>query len=328
MTINLKNKIYLTSIILCILSQSAFARDKMQIVGSSTVYPFSTMVAERLGSKGNFKTPVVESTGTGGGFQLFCSGVGESHPDISNASRAIKDTEYSDCQTKGVKEIIEVKFGNDGIVFANNRKAKKMNFTLAQIWQAMSAKGKLPKMWNEIDPSLPAMKIEILTPPPTSGTRDAWNELVMEQGCDEKIKAVNKKDCQLMREDGPVVEAGENDALIVQKLSGNNEAFGIFGFSYFDANQDQLQASSIMGIEPKLESIQAYEYAISRPLYFYVKKAHIGAVPGIKEFLDAFVSESAIGDEGYLLDAGLIPLTSEQRANLRSDISTMKIYSK
>ena len=293
------------------------ARDQIQIVGSSTVYPFSTLVAERFGSSGKFKTPVVESTGTGGGMKLFCQGVGESHPDVSNASRAMKSSEREDCVKNGVKDIIEVSFGNDGIAFASDISNKPINFTLKQLWMAMAENGPKPAKWSDIDKSLPDTKISILVPPPTSGTRDAWNDKVMKGGCPAELKKKDKKACKIMREDGPVVEAGENDALIVQKLGANPQIFGIFGFSYLENNSDKIQAATINGVEISLESIQSYKYPVARPLFFYVKKAHIGVIPGLKEYLSAFANEKAIGDEGYLIDAGLVPLEDGQRAKLR-----------
>lgn len=307
-------------------STNAVARDQIQIVGSSTVYPFATIVAERFGSKGRYKTPVIESTGTGGGMKLFCGGVGEGYPDITNASRAIKSSEMKNCASKGVNDIIEVKIGNDGIAFANDKKATKFNFTRKQLWTAMAEHGPKPTYWSEIDSSLPKMKIQILTPPPTSGTRDAWNAKVMKKGCSADVKAMvkakklGKKACRAMREDGAVIEAGENDALIVQKLEANKELFGIFGFSYLENNSNRIQASTIEGVEISLDNIQSYEYPIARPLFFYVKKAHMDVIPGMAQFLKAFASEKAIGDDGYLADAGLVPLTPEQRASLRKAV--------
>ncbi|MEM7293039.1 MAG: substrate-binding domain-containing protein [Pseudomonadota bacterium] len=299
-------------------SGAVHAREQIRIVGSSTVYPFATVVAEELSRKG-FKAPVIESTGTGGGMKLFCAGIGQQHPDVTNASRAMKDSEWELCQKNGVSEIIEIIVGNDGIAFANSVEAPRFDFTPQQIWAAMAAKGPLPSKWSEIDPNLPDVKIEILTPPPTSGTRDAWNSLVMGTGCDAAVKQANKKDCALMREDGAVVEAGENDTLLVQKLTANPNAFAIFGFSYLDSNLDRIQASTINGNEISLDSIQSYEYPVSRPLYFYVKKAHVGVIPGIQEYMMEFTSEDAVGEEGYLADIGLVPLDEER---LEANIDT------
>ena len=309
-------------------SGAASARDQIQVVGSSTVYPFSTIVAERFGNKGDFKTPVIESTGTGGGMKLFCQGVGSNHPDISNASRAMKSSEWENCQTAGVTDIIEVAFGNDGIAFANSVKGPKLNLTRKQLWMALAEHGPKPEKWNEIDPSLPDAKITVMVPPPTSGTRDAWNSLVMEQGLPGEVKEKNKKDCEVLREDGAAVEAGENDTLIVQKLEANPKAFGIFGFSYLENNMDKIQAAAIEGVAINLESIQDYSYPISRPLFFYVKKAHIGVIPGLQEYLLEFTSEDAIGPEGYLIDAGLVPLDDESRAKVRTDAKNLTTMQK
>jgi len=317
-----------------VLAAPAQARDQIRIVGSSTVFPFSTAVAEAFGRKGGFKTPVVESTGTGGGLQLFCSGAGLDTPDIANASRRIKASEVELCSQNGVAEIVEVKVGYDGIVVANSKQAPRLSLTKQQIFQALAKQvpvdGKLVenpyKMWSDIDPSLPAKKIEVLGPPPTSGTRDAFVELAMEGGAEAfpTLKALadtDKKAFQAVahgiREDGAYVEAGENDNLIVQKLEANPDALGIFGFSFLDQNTDRVQGSIVGGVEPTFENIAAGEYGISRSLYFYVKKAHVGQVPGIEEYVAEFTSEGAAGDEGYLADKGLIPLAAGERKGVR-----------
>ena len=307
---------------------AVMARDQIQIVGSSTVYPFATIVAERFGNKGNFKTPVIESTGTGGGMKLFCQGVGESNPDITNASRAIKSSEWEDCQKNGVMDIVEVIIGNDGIAFANSVKGPKLNLTRKQLWMALAEHGPKPQKWNEIDPSLPDAKINVLIPPPTSGTRDAWDSLVMGKGCPAEVKEKNKKDCEVIREDGAAVEAGENDTLIVQKLEADPKAFGIFGFSYLESNMDKIQAADIEGVEINIDTIQDYSYPIARPLFFYVKKAHVGVIPGLKEYVEEFVSEDAIGDEGYLIDAGLVPLADAKRKEVRNTAMNLKPMTK
>ena len=302
---------------------AASARDQIQIVGSSTVYPFSTVVAERFGNRGYFKTPVIESTGTGGGMKLFCQGVGPNYPDVSNASRAMKKSEWENCQRSGVSDIIEVAFGNDGIAFANSVKGPKLNLTRKQLWTALAEHGPKPKKWNEIDPSLPNAKITVLVPPPTSGTRDAWNSLVMKKGCPDAVKKKDKKSCEVLREDGAAVEAGENDTLIVQKLEANPRAFGIFGFSYLENNRDKIQAARVEGVEISLDAIQDYSYPIARPLFFYVKKAHIAVIPGLREFLLEFTSEDAIGEEGYLMDVGLVPLDETSMSTLRSNAKNL-----
>ena len=304
-------------------SGAAIARDQVQVVGSSTVYPFSTIVAERFGNRGKFKTPVIESTGTGGGMKLFCQGIGSKHPDISNASRAMKSSEWENCQKKGVTDIIEVAFGNDGIAFANNINSPKLNLTRKQLWLALAEHGPKPQKWSEIDAALPDTKITVLVPPPTSGTRDAWNSLVMKKGCPDEVKNKDKKACKVLREDGAAVEAGENDTLIVQKLEANPNAFGIFGFSYLENNRDRIQASSVEGVEISLASIQDYSYPVARPLFFYVKKAHIGVIPGLQEYLLEFTSEDAIGEEGYLIDTGLVPLEAGKLAKLKADAKNL-----
>jgi phosphate transport system substrate-binding protein len=323
----MKQTIALAALATLAFAASAEARDQIRIVGSSTVYPFSTAVAESFGKSGEFKTPVVESTGTGGGFKLFCAGVGVDHPDISNASRAIKSSEIADCAKNGVTAITEVKIGYDGLSIANSKAGPKMSITIPQIWLALAkdvpVNGALApnpyKNWSDIDPSLPNEKIEVLGPPPTSGTRDAFVELVLDKGCAEfaEVKALegdaHKAACQTIREDGAFIEAGENDNLIVQKLEANPKAFGVFGFSFLDQNIDKLQGSQVDGVAPTFETIADGSYPVSRPLFFYVKNAHAGVIPGIKEFVAEFVSDRASGEEGYLADKGLIPLPAGER---------------
>jgi phosphate transport system substrate-binding protein len=319
---------------------AAEARDQIRIVGSSTVFPFSTRVAEEFGRTTNFKTPVIESTGTGGGFKLFCNGVGTDNPDLTNASRAIKTSEIESCAKAGVTEITEVKIGYDGIVLANSKESDVMDITLAQLWMALAkdvpdGKGGLipnPNVtWKDVDPALPDVKIEVLGPPPTSGTRDAFAELAMEGGCEEfdAVKAIEDKKkkqavCQGVREDGAYIEAGENDVLIVRKLEANKDAFGVFGYSFLDQNQDQIQGSTIEGIAPTYEAISSGEYPISRSLYFYVKKAHVGTIPGMKEYIAEFTSEKAWGPEGYLADKGLIAMPEEEREAVRAAATSLK----
>ncbi len=315
------------------MAASAQARDQIRIVGSSTVFPFSTTVAEQFGKTTNFKTPVVESTGSGGGLKLFCGGVGVQHPDITNASRRIKKSEVERCAKNGVTKITEVKIGFDGIVIANSKSAPQMKISLKQLFLALAKdvpanadgsqlKPNPYKMWNEIDASLPKQKIEVLGPPPTSGTRDAFVELAMEGGCKafSGIKAMKKSDkkkykavCHGIREDGAFIEAGENDVLIIQKLVANKNAFGIFGFSFLDSNADKIQGSIVNGTAPEFETIASGKYPVSRSMYFYVKNAHVGVVPGIKEYVAEFTAEKAWGPEGYLADKGLIPLPDAAR---------------
>lgn len=325
------------------------ARDNINIVGSSTVYPFATVVAEQFGKAGKFKTPKVESTGTGGGIKLFCGGVGVEYPDIANASRRMKKSEFDACQKAGVKDIVEVEIGYDGIVLAHSTKAKPMTLTRKEIFLALAKQVPDPgcadcnklvanpyKTWKEINPSLPDTKIEVLGPPPTSGTRDAFAELAMEGGCEAFgwIKALKEKDepgfkkvCQSLREDGAYVEAGENDNLIVQKLEANPNAVGIFGYSYLEQNTDKLAAASVDGVEPTYENISAKKYPVSRPLYFYVKKAHVGVIPGLDRFVAEFTSEMAMGEEGYLTGKGLIPLPEKARKEVMSNAKKLKSLS-
>ena len=325
----------------------AAGRDTISVVGSSTVYPFSTVVAERFGKATDFATPKIESTGTGGGMKLFCAGVGVDTPDMSNASRRIKASELEMCKANGVDEVVEVLVGYDGIVFSNAIGAPNISISLQEIFLALAKEIPNPDgsatlienpytNWNEVNPSLPEMKISVYGPPPTSGTRDAFAELALEGGCKTYswIKALKKADknryksiCHSVREDGAYIETGENDNLIVQKLTTNPKAFGIFGFSFLDQNSDTLQGSKVSGAYPTFEDIADGSYPISRPLYFYVKKAHVGKVPGIMEFLEEFTSEDAIGDEGYTTDKGLIPLSYEKLEEMRKSVMSLQSVS-
>jgi phosphate transport system substrate-binding protein len=325
------------------------ARDYIFVVGSSTVYPFATVVAENFGRSTAFKTPKIESTGSGGGLKLFCAGVGVEHPDIANASRRIKASEVQSCATNGVKDIVEVKIGYDGIVLANAKGASSFSLSRKDIFLALakqvpdptnpSAKGVATmldnpyKTWSDVNPDLPKVKIEVLGPPPTSGTRDAFAELAMEGGCKkiDWIKALKKEDkklyksvCHTVREDGAYIEAGENDNLIVQKLQANPNALGVFGFSFLDQNADKVKGNPVDGIAPTFDDIADGKYPVSRPLYFYVKKAHIGVIPGIQEYLAEFTSDKAWGDEGYLSDRGLIPMPDAERRQFASDVQGLK----
>ena len=310
---------------------AAAARDQIQIVGSSTVFPFTTAVAEKFGQGGQFKTPVVESTGTGGGMKLFCSGVGETTPDFTNASRPIKDTELESCKAAGVTPV-EIKVGFDGIVLASSKAGAPADLTKDELFKALAKNvavdGKVVpnpyQNWNEIDASLPATKIEVLGPPPTSGTRDAFVELVMTEACQAEVKAANEKACGEIREDGAFVEAGENDNLIVQKLEANKDAYGIFGFSFLDQNADKLLGHKIDGVDPTFENIASGEYGVSRSLYVYAKKEHVGVIPGMAEFISEFTSDAAFGSEGYLADKGLIPLPDADRATVSADAKALK----
>ncbi|MGF1613646.1 MAG: substrate-binding domain-containing protein [Gammaproteobacteria bacterium] len=325
-------------------AQAQAARDYIFIVGSSTVYPFATVVAERFGKTTGFKAPKIESTGTGGGLKLFCGGVGVQHPDITNASRGIKASEVDTCAANGVQEITEVKIGYDGIAIANNVGAPPMALSLREVYLALAKEVPDPKggdrlvpnpyrTWKDLNPELPDTRIEVLGPPPTSGTRDAFAELAMEGGCStfDFIKAMKDRDesnykrvCHTVREDGGYVEAGENDNLIVQKLGANPKALGVFGFSFLDQNLDKIQGAIIDGVEPDFDSIASGEYPISRSIYFYVKKAHVGVIPGIREYLEEFTSEQAWGPEGYLADRGMIPLRDEEREQVRASVANLE----
>ncbi|MGY0400040.1 MAG: PstS family phosphate ABC transporter substrate-binding protein [Ostreibacterium sp.] len=336
----MKKLLMMTAISTVFLTNAA-ERETINIVGSSTVFPFATVVAENFGQSGKFKTPKIESTGSGGGLKLFCAGNGINTPDITNASRRIKKSELKTCQKNGITDITEVLIGFDGIAIANSKKAPQFSLTRKMLFQALAKKVPNPDgsktlvanpytKWSDIDKSLPSIKIEVLGPPPTSGTRDAFAELVLEGGCKQYdwIKGMKKADkkaykrvCHTIREDGAYIEAGENDNLIVQKLEANPNALGIFGYSFLEQNTDKVQGSKIEGLTPKFETISSGKYKVSRPLYFYIKNSHIGKVPGIEEYTKSFVSEDAIGDDGFLIDRGLIPLSAGQREATRKAVN-------
>jgi len=320
----------------------AEGRDQIKIVGSSTVYPFAATVAENFGRTTAFKTPVVESTGSGGGLKLFCAGVGKNHPDITNASRRIKASEVENCAKNDINDIVEAKVGYDGIVFANSRKSDRIDLTLQDVFLALAKDvpdgngGTQPnpyKTWNEVNSALPNLKIEVMGPPPTSGTRDAFVELAMEGGCKsfpwiKELKNTNKTAykslCHTIREDEAFVEAGENDNLIVQKLNANPDAFGVFGFSFLEQNADIVQGNLINGKAPTFENISSGDYPVSRSLYFYVKKDNIGKVSGITEYLAEFMSPRASGQDGYLADKGLIPMNAEEYAKWKTSVLALE----
>jgi phosphate transport system substrate-binding protein len=332
--------------VLAPIASAQSARDFINVVGSSTVYPFTTTVAEKFGRQGRFKTPKVESTGTGGGIKLFCNGVGPQHADVVNASRRMNASEFDTCRKNGVRDILEVRVGYDGLTLSESKRGPMMNLTRKQVYLALAKQVPDPanptalianpyKTWNQIDKSLPATKIEVLGPPPTSGTRDSFNELYMEAGCrtypwlntlrgqDEKRF---KRLCHTLREDGAFVEAGENDNLIVQKIEANRNAIGIFGFSFLEENLDKLRGSKIDGVEPTYETISSGKYPASRPLFIYVKKAHIGVIPGLREFVNEYVSDKALGEEGYLADRGLVPQLKADLARTRADVKSLKNF--
>lgn len=304
-------------------STIAHARDQISIVGSSTVYPFATMVAERFGQSSGFKTPVIESTGTGGGMKMFCGGIGVDFADVTNASRAIKSSEVELCKSNGVTPV-EFVVGNDGLAFASSNAAKRMNLGIQHIAVALSSEfASEVKTWADVDAfvakktntaiiGLPNRPISVMIPPPTSGTRDAMGELFMKNGY--KKLGLKGKGYKSIREDGVAIEMGENDNLIVEKLVSDPEMFGVFGYSFFDTNRDKVQAADLNGVELTFENIASYTYPGARPLYFYVKKEHVGVIPGIKEFINEFVSERAMSLDGYLFPAGLVPLSDADYA--------------
>ena len=316
---------------------AAAARDEIRIVGSSTVFPYTQAVAEQFANVTGAPSPIVESTGTGGGMKIFCEGIGEQHPDITGASRAMKPSEYELCQKNGVTDISEALIGFDGLSIAISREnGKDWDLTLGEIYLALGAqvpvegewKDNPYTMWNEINPDLPAVEILAYGPPPTSGTRDAFVELAMHAGCEELAYVHDggfdgdwvKENCSRMRTDGPFVEAGENDNLIVQRLEADPNALGIFGYSFLYENLDKLKAISIEGVEPSTDTIADKSYPVSRPLYFYVKNAHRGVIPNLNEFLDEYMSDDALEPGGYLSERGLVPLSDERRSELQDAV--------
>jgi phosphate transport system substrate-binding protein len=321
----------------------AAARDQLMIVGSSTVFPYSQAVAEEFTNTTGMKAPVLESTGTGGGFKAFCGGVGGDFADITGASRAIKKSEVELCAKNGVTDITEALIGYDGLSIAVSRANEgKWDFSEEQIFKALASElpdgkgGFIPnpnKKWSDIDASLPDVAITAFGPPPTSGTRDAFVELVMHDGCKDlagmkELKESNadkwNEVCSRMRQDGPFIEAGENDNLIVQRLEADKNAVGIFGYSFLFENSDKLKDVKINGVEAKPETIADGSYPVARPLYFYVKNAHRDVIPGMKEFLAAYMSEAALGPDGYLAERGLTPLSADKLAEVTSAVMDAK----
>jgi phosphate transport system substrate-binding protein len=334
----MKIGLYASVAILMLGASAAYAqsRDQIRIVGSSTVFPYTQAVAEQYAAATGNAAPVVESTGTGGGFQVFCGGVGPDHPDITGASRAMRKSEHDLCLQNGVDNVTEVLIGYDGLSIAHATDAPELALSKAQLFQALAAEVEVDgqvvanpyKMWNEIDPSFPASPITIFGPPPTSGTRDAFVELVMLPGCAAfpAIDALegDRKDevCERMRQDGPFIEAGENDNLIVQRLNADHNALGIFGYSFLFENSDTLKAVAVDGVAPNSETIADGSYAVSRPLFFYVKNAHRGVIPGLDEFVTEYVSDAAFGEDGYLSERGLIVLPADQRTQVADAATT------
>jgi phosphate transport system substrate-binding protein len=317
-----------TAVMALTISAGAQARTQMHAVGSSTVYPFAKQVAERIArANPRLGTPIIESTGTGGGMKLFCAGVGERFPDVENASRRIKASEVKLCQQNGVTQITEIQVGIDGISFATAKGSPLQNLTQRDIYMALAktpfGKPNRAKTWHDVNAKLPNIPIRVYGPPPTSGTRDATGELIMTPPCEANagMAALKKSDenkfkaiCTAMREDGGYIEAGENDNLIVQKLEANPGTVGIFGYSYLEANQDKLKGIQINGVTPTYDTISNFKYPGARPLYIYIKNAHAGAIPAVRAYAAEFTKESAFGPNGYLRRSGLIAAPNPVRA--------------
>lgn len=313
-------------------------RDQIRAVGSSTVYPFATAVAEMFVQTNNgMKSPIIESTGTGGGMKLFCAGVGAQHPDIEDASRRIKKSEFDQCVSNGVKDIVEIQIGVDGLAFAESKKGPGLKLTPKIVYEALAANpyGKGPnkaQTWKDVDPSLPAIAISVFGPPSTSGTRDSLAELILEKGCqtDPAMKALKEKSedeykatCTRIREDGKYVDAGENDNLIVSKLGANPNAVGIFGFSFLEENKDTLQDVPINGIQATYETVSTGQYPGARPLYIYVKKAHMQAVPGLQAFLNTFAANWA--PDGALTKRGMVAAPEDVRKKSAETVKSLPV---
>jgi len=301
---------------------AAADRSQIRIVGSSTVYPFSSYVAEEFGATTKHPTPVVESTGSGGGMKLFCAGAGMDTPDITNASRRMKTSEYKRCDDNGITDITEYKIGFDGIVIAQAKGNANINLSREHITLAVAAKvpqdGELVDnpytSWNQIDSSLPDREIVIYGPPTTSGTRDAFEELVMEAVTEDMGYGEEYTD---IRSDGAYVDSGENDNLIVQKIEQNKDAFGIFGYSFLEENRNKIQAATVDGVVAEPDAISSGEYPVSRSLFFYTKNDHFGEVDGMEDYVRMFLGERMIGPQGLLKDLGLIALPQAERADIR-----------
>lgn len=306
----------------------AGARTQIRIVGSSTLFPFTTAVAENFHrSNPQFLPPIVESTGTGGGIKLFCAGLGSRHPDVVNASRRMKPAELEECARNGVHEVIEIRVGIDGVVLVQSKNAQPLDLSLRDIYAALAAtpfgEPQTARTWKDVNPNLPDTRIEVIGPPTTSGTRDAFNELYMQAGClvDPRMQALKKEDsarfddvCTRIRHDGGYAEGGENDNLIVQKLSKNPTAVGVLGYNFLEANLDELRDVSVDGVAASYETISAGTYPASRPLFIYVKKQHVRAIRGLYEFIEEYTSERTWGPQGYLRRRGLIPMADAARA--------------
>lgn len=330
---------FLAFLAILVFAVPVFARDQIRVVGSSTVFPFVAAAAEQFGRGEKFRTPIVESTGTGGGIKMFCDGIGTDFPDMANASRAIKSAEIDRCKANGITAITELKIGYDGIVLANALESPTYALSIKTLFLALArnvpdGKGGLKKnsykTWKQVDGTLPDVAIEVYGPPPTSGTRDAFSELVMEQGCKEFSEFAAKftdtealkKECMMVREDGAFIEAGENDNLIVQKLTGNEHALGIFGYSFLEQNAAIVKANPINGVMPTFEAIVGGDYKVARSLYVYVKNQQ--DVAGLREFATLLTSDAAVGDDGFLIMKGLLPLHHVEHAKMKEVAAELK----
>ena len=319
------------------LASSAMARDEIRIVGSSTVFPYTQAVAENFVNLTGSPSPIVESTGTGGGMKIFCGGIGEGFPDVTGASRAIKSSEFELCASNGVTDISEALIGFDGLSMAVSRASDvEWDLSLTDIYLALAAQVPVDgvwadnphKTWADVNPDLPAIEILAYGPPPTSGTRDAFVELAMHEGCKELSFVHNgdfdkswvKENCSRMRQDGPFVEAGENDNLIVQRLNADENAMGIFGYSFLYENLDVLKGVEIEGVAPSTDTIADKSYPISRPLYVYFKNAHRGVIPNLDAFIEEYMSDDALEDDGYLAERGLVALSEDARYDLQDSV--------
>lgn len=319
---------------------TAFAREAIHSVGSSTVFPFVAAAAEQFGRRSEFRTPIVEATGTGGGMKMFCSGVGLNTPDIANASRQIKPAEIEDCKKHGVTDIVELKLGYDGIVFVTSVKGADFGLTRDILFKALArqvpVKGALAdnpyERWSDIDPSLPKTQIRVYGPPPTSGTRDAFVELVMLEACKKMPEYTaryanedeRKQQCQQLREDGRYIEAGENDNLLVQKLSNDNVALAILGYSFLEQNAALVKPHAIDGVRPGFDAIIGGKYKVARSLFVYLKKAHVGKVKGLDAFAVELTGDAASGADGYLVMKGLLPLPLAEHDAVKEVARTMQ----
>lgn len=312
----------------------AAARDQVQVAGSSTVLPYAKIVAEQFGETFNkFKTPVVESGGSGAGIKEFCKGVGENTIDIANASRPIKKDEIKSCQDAGVKEIQEVKIGYDGIVFATDAKGPDWALVPADIYKALAAKivvdGKLVDnpntKWNQVNAKLPAWDIAAYIPGEKHGTREVFETKLLDAGCDKAaLKAAGVTDekeigktCIAIRKDGKAIDIDGDYTETLARIDSNKTGVGVFGLAFYENNADKLKVATVSGITPSTETIAKGEYPVSRPLFFYVKKAHLGVVPGLKEYVDFFLTDQMIGPDSPLAEYGLVSAPEVERKGQR-----------